>query len=416
MTEATPEGVPREAPVVERQDRPLIGEQGSRDAAARRPLDRYFLHPDAVRGEHRVDVLVDGDETYAAMLDAIGAAKTEILLETYIWTDDATGRKFVEALETRARAGLRVHAIIDGFGSLGLSETTRQHMRDADISLAVFHPVRPWRRRWAWPVRDHRKLLVVDGAVAFTGGLNIGDDYAPAAWGGRGWHDIHCRITGSAVANLRWQFFASWGHATGEHGEPPPLAAVLPQPRSADTARVQVLGIGGLRDRRRIRRHYQFAIRQAQHTVRIMAGYFIPDRGWRRLLRNAVKRGVDVRVMFPRRNDILAIQWAAHASYGSLLRAGVAVYEWLPSMLHAKVLSVDGAVCAIGSYNLDRRSLLLNWELSVLVGDESTARFLDRNFDTDLDHCVAIDRTSWAHRGIFQRMVERLFYILRRWL
>jgi cardiolipin synthase len=179
---------------------------------------------------------------------------------------------------------------------------------------------------------------------------------------------------------------------------------------------VQVLGIGGLRDRRRIRRHYQFAIRQAQHTVRIMAGYFIPDRGWRRLLRNAVKRGVDVRVMFPRRNDILAIQWAAHASYGSLLRAGVAVYEWLPSMLHAKVLSVDGAVCAIGSYNLDRRSLLLNWELSVLVGDESTARFLDRNFDTDLDHCVAIDRTSWAHRGIFQRMVERLFYILRRWL
>jgi cardiolipin synthase len=146
-----------------------------------------------------------------------------------------------------------------------------------------------------------------------------------------------------------------------------------------------------------------------------MAGYFIPDRSWRRLLRNAVKRGVDVRVMFPHQNDILAMQWAAHATYGALLRSGVAVYEWLP-MLHAKVLSVDGVVCAIGSYNLERRSLLLNWELRVLVGDEATARTLDRNFDADLDRCIAIDRTSWARRGLLRRLVERFFYALRRWL
>ncbi|HJX63201.1 MAG TPA: phospholipase D-like domain-containing protein, partial [Polyangia bacterium] len=107
---------------------------------------------------------------------------------------------------------------------------------------------------------------------------------------------------------------------------------------------------------------------------------------------------------------------AAHATYAALLRAGVAVYEWRPSMLHAKVLSVDGVVCAIGSYNLDRRSLFLNWELSVLVGDEETARTLDRNFDADLDHCVAIDCTSWARRGLLRRLVERFFYAFRRWL
>ena len=165
------------------------------------------------------------------MLDAIRAAKTEILLETYIWTDDATGRKFVEALECAPgwAAGPRDHRWI--WFARALRDDPTAHARRRHL-LAVFHPVRPWRRRWAWPVRDHRKLLVVDGSVAFTGGLNIGDDYAPAAWGGRGWHDVHCRLTGPAVANLRWQFFASWSHAIGERGEP------LPWQRFHDLRRV----------------------------------------------------------------------------------------------------------------------------------------------------------------------------------
>jgi cardiolipin synthase A/B len=379
-----------------------------------RSLDRYLLHPDAARPGHHVDVLVGGGETYGAMLGAIRTATTEILVETYIWTDDATGEKFVEALAERARAGLRIHVLVDGFGSLGLSDATRRRLRDAGVWLAVFNPVRPWQRRWAWSVRDHRKLLVVDGVVAFIGGLNIADEYAPTDWGGRGWHDVHARINGSAVSALRRHFFSAWRHATAEEGELPPLA--LPVPSCSGTARVQVLGIGGLRERRRIRRHYQFAIRQARATVRIMGGYFIPDRGWRRLLRNAVRRGVDVRVMFPHRSDVPAVRWAAHATYGSLLRAGVKVYEWLPSMLHAKVLSVDGRMCAIGSYNLDRRSLLLNWELSVIVGDDVTTGLLDRRFDADLARCIEIERVPWARRGILNRLVERFFYALRRWL
>jgi cardiolipin synthase A/B len=252
--------------------------------------------------------------------------------------------------------------------------------------------------------------------VAFTGGLNIADDYAPAAWGGRDWHDVHCRVTGPAVDDLRRQFVSAWRHASGENGKPPPLGLVPSPLQGTGTARVQVLGVGPLRGRRRIRQHFHFAVRQAQHTVRIMAGYFIPDRGWRRLLRNAVRRGVNVQVMFPHRSDISAVQWAARATYGALLKAGVKLYEWLPSMLHAKVLSVDGMVSSIGSYNLDRRSLLLNWELSVLVGDDATARDLDRRFDADLDRCVALDRATWARRGFFRRLVERFFYALRRWL
>jgi cardiolipin synthase len=381
-----------------------------------RSFDRYLLHPETARSGHRVDVLIDGGDTYPAMLDAIRTATTEILLETYAWTDDATGSKFVAALEERARAGLRVHALIDGFGSLGLSDATRQHMRDAGMRLAVFHPVRPWRRRWAWSVRDHRKLLVVDGAVAFTGGLNIADDYAPAAWGGSDWHDVHCRVTGPAVESLRREFSFAWRHARGEDVDSPPRTASPTTIELTGGARVQVLGVGGFLERRRIRRHYHFAVRQAQRTLRIMVGYFIPDRGWRRLLRNAVQRGVDVRVIFPHRSDVPAVQWAAQATYGALLRAGVKVYEWLPSMLHAKVLSVDSVVCAIGSYNLDRRSLLWNWELSVLVGNDAVATFLDRRFDADLDRCVAIEPSTWARRGLVQRLVERLFYALRRWL
>jgi len=384
--------------------------------AAERSLDRYLLHPGEARRGHRVEVYVAGGETYPAMLGAIRAAEREILIETYIWADDATGKEFVEALEERAQKRLDVYALIDGFGSLGLSESTRGRLRDAGVALAVFHPVRPWRRRWAWRVRDHRKLLVVDGTVAFTGGLNIANEYGPAAPSGRHWHDIHSRVTGPAVEDLRRHFFAAWRHATGKDVDQPALAREEPRPDRRDEARVQVLGLGGLRDRRRIRRHYHFAVRQARRTVRIVAAYFVPDRGWRRLLKNAVRRGVDVRVMFAHESDVPAVRWAARATYGELLRTGVSVYEWLPSVLHAKVLSVDGVICAVGSYSLDRRSLLLNWEMSLLVGDDMTARTLERLFDTDLERCVAIDGATWARRGVLERLVERLFYALRRWL
>ena len=349
------------------------------------------------------------------MLEAIRTAHREILLETYIWSDDTTGHLFIEAVVDRARAGVHVRVIIDGFGSRGLSGATRRRLIDGGVQLAVFHPVRPWRRRWAWSVRDHRKVLVVDGAVGFAGGLNIGDDYAPPEWGGGGWHDCHVRVRGPAVDDLRAHFFEAWRHARGYRASSSQAAR-----RSASGAAgadcVVVLGIGPLRHRRSIRRHYHYAIRQACRRVRIMAGYFIPDRGWRRLLRDAVRRGVDVAIMFPHSSDVDAVQWASRATYAALLRAGVRVLEWKPSVLHAKALSVDGAWSAVGSYNLDRRSLFLNWETSVLVCGAATALAIEARFEADAGQCVAIESAAWARRGLWYRILEAFYYAWRRWL
>src|SRR5262249_48475184 len=149
---------------------------------------------------------VDGAAAYPAMLEAIASATRSIDLETYIWNGDQTGERFVGALIERARAGVSVRAVVDAVGSYGLPETFRRALRESGATLAEFHPVAPWRRRWGWSVRNHRKLLVVDGRVAFTGGINIGDDYAPPAWGGNAWHDVHVRVEGPIVRDLQKAF------------------------------------------------------------------------------------------------------------------------------------------------------------------------------------------------------------------
>jgi len=165
-------------------------------------------------------VLVDGAETYPAMLAAILGARREVLLETYIFESDSAGRRFLHALCERALSGVTVRLIVDGAGSWNMSYADRDALLDAGVHLATFHPVGPWRRRWGWSIRDHRKLLVVDEEFAFTGGLNIGDEYAPREWNGKGWHDIHVRVQGPVVADLRRFFFDSWRYSSPE-GVPP---------------------------------------------------------------------------------------------------------------------------------------------------------------------------------------------------
>ncbi|HJZ89073.1 MAG TPA: phospholipase D-like domain-containing protein [Polyangia bacterium] len=383
-------------------------------AIARAPGDLYCLHPEAVVAGHRLAVLIDGAAAYPAMLDAIAAATRTIDLETYIFADDATGRRFADALIERARAGVTVRLVVDAVGSFDLSDPLRRQMVDAGVKLVDFHPVAPWRRRWGWSVRNHRKLLIVDGAVGFTGGLNIGDDYAPRAWSGRAWHDVHVQVEGPAVRDLQKQFLATWRHAADPpHG--PALARATPA--AIGPARAQVLASAGRRARRKIRRHYYHAMKRAREHIYVQASYFIPDRALRRVLRNAARRGVDVRVMLPHESDIPAVQYAAQATYTRLLRAGVRIYEWVPTMLHAKTLLVDGIWCAIGSYNFDRRSLTYNWELSVAIVDRATCAELGRAFEADQESsCLAIDPVTWARRGLWQRVLERFFYTFRRWL
>ena len=396
--------------------------------AAHRPApgERYCLTPHRMKPGHRLSVLVDGAEAYPAMLAAILGARREVLLETFIFESDATGKRFHHALCERALSGVSVRLMVDGAGSWNLSGADREALLDAGVQLATFHPVRPWRLRWGWSVRDHRKLLVVDEGLAFTGGLNIGDEYAPREWGGKAWHDVHLRVHGPVVADLRRSFFDAWRYASPDGvphrlTHPRPLPAKHPPeaivPAAAEgTGHVMALAIGRFRDRRVIEKHLQRAVSLSQTRVFIHSAYFIPNRRWRKTLRRAATRGVDVRVMVPHHSDVPGIVYASRHTYASLLRGRVRIFEYLPTMLHAKSIVVDGAWCSIGSYNLDQRSLQYNWEVALSIADDDVAFALEERFARDLVLCREIDPAQWLRRPLWQRILERVFYYFRLWL
>ena len=393
------------------------------------PGEHYCLTPHKLKPGHRLSVLVDGAEAYPSMLAAILGARREVLLETYIFESDATGKRFHHALCDRALSGVSVRLVVDGAGSWNLTDADRDALLDAGVRVATFHPVGPWRRRWGWSIRDHRKLLVVDEDVAFTGGINIGDEYAPREWDGKGWHDIHVRVHGPVVKDLRRYFFDSWRYASPDGTPRRPaalkIAANGPEPSGSEAAleqakseggRVQALAVGRFRDRRTIEKHLQRAVSLSRTRVFIHSAYFVPNRRWRKTLRRAATRGVDVRVMVPHHSDVPGIVHASRYSYASLLRGHVRIFEYLPTMLHAKTLVVDGAWCSIGSYNLDQRSLQYNWELALSIVDDEAAFALEERFARDLALCCEIDAAQWRRRPWWQRVKERVFYYFRLWL
>src|SRR4051812_42876950 len=369
---------------------------------------------------HRMRWLFGGAEAYPAMLHAIATARSEILLETYIWASDANGRRFVDAVCIKAQEGVRVRCVIDGAGSFGFSGDDVQRMRAAGVLLSIFHPVGPWRRHWGWQVRDHRKILIVDGRVGFAGGMNLGDDYAPVAWGGRGWNDVHAQIEGPVLRDLERLFEVTWDYAEPENwdGELPAPGRRIPEAVAihGSTMRVQALAVGRFFGRRIVQHHLQHAIAMAKERISIEAAYFIPNRMLRGALKRAARRGVDVRVMVPEHSDIPGLAHASRYTWTSLLKAGVRMFEWTRGMLHAKTLSIDGIWCTVGSYNLDARSLIYNWEVTLEVLDATAAGELEEKFREDLQFCHPVDPGAFRRRGLWDKVRERFFYYFRVWL
>jgi len=378
------------------------------------------LTPERMIPGHRVVLLFGGAQAYPAMLAAIASARSEILLETYIWATDANGRRFVDAVCIKAQEGVHVRCVADGAGSFGfVTGPDVERMRSAGVRLSVFHPVGPWRRRWGWQVRDHRKLLVVDGRVGFAGGMNIGDDYAPTDWGGRGWNDVQVQIEGPTVRELQRHFDMSWRYSTPWTFESQHEGRAIiadPPPIHGSTTRVQPLAIGRFLARRSIQRQLTHAIAAARKRIWIESAYFVPNRTLRAYLRRAARRGVDVRVITPRDSDVPFLGDASHYTWTTLLKAGVRLYEWLPGMLHSKTVCIDGAWSTVGSYNLDSRSLVYNWEVTLAVLDTAVAARLEEKFLLDLEMSEPVDPARWRRRGLLQKIRERFFYFFRLWL
>ncbi len=365
-----------------------------------------------------VVVLRDGAETYPAMLAAIAAATVSISLETYILAADGTGDRFKAALSERARAGVAVRLIYDAVGSFGLSDAWLDELREAGVEIIDFNPIRMWRRRYRLSYRDHRKILVVDDVVAFTGGLNIANDYAAVGDGGAGWHDMHCRVRGAIVRDLARMFRRTWLRAGGT----PYVLPTTPPRSDADDAPVRGRSIvrlidnTGLRQRTAMRRAYLHVIKHAQQRVLIQNAYFLPDRGVRRALARAARRGVDVRVIVPGKTDVQLVAWASLYVVRVLARRGVQVFHWPGPMMHAKTAVVDGTWSTIGSYNFDAQSRFNNLEVTVEILDADIGGELVRQFDADVPACTPYDGSFWSRQPWWRKVFAWLAFRLRRFL
>ncbi len=361
-----------------------------------------------------IDVLRSGDQTYPAMLGAIANARESILFEVYILVADKTGERFKQALLERARAGVTVRVIYDAVGSFGLAESWLAQLRAAGVEMIDFNPIAPWRTRWNLSHRDHRKLLVVDDAVAFTGGLNISNDYASLDDGGRGWHDMHCRVRGAAVLDLSRLFRRTWLRSGGAYYPAPAKASAAPG--VGGKSYVRLIENTKRRTKGAFRRAYLHVIKQARSHVLIQNAYFLPDLGLRRTLARAVRRGVKVSVMVPGHSDVKTIEYASEYVLRRLAGRGVEVLHWQGPMMHAKTAVVDGVWSTIGTYNFDAQSRWHNLELTLEILDPAIGDELVAEYDHDRASCVPYDEAAWQRLPWWHKALAWLGYRLRRFL
>jgi cardiolipin synthase len=366
-------------------------------------------------GAHRLALLKDGAQAFPAMLEAISRAKKTVCLETYILRADRIGGLFAGALAERARAGVEVSLLYDAWGS-SVPSSFVELMRAAGVRVLAYHPLRVMGRRreliGRLARRDHRKALVVDSRVGFTGGINISDDYAAIEDGGAGWRDTHLRLEGPAALELEYFFRQTWRRARGtpfderryggDGRRPDPLVSVVSSAvRRARTA---------------IRDAYLDAIRRAERRIWITNAYFLPQLRFLRALGDAAKRGVDVRVMVAGTTDVRAVLWASRSIYEKLLADGARLFEWRGRVLHAKTAVVDGTWATVGSSNLDAQSLRQNLEANAIVRHPAFAAALERMFEEDLGSCEEIVAERWQRRSAWHRATSWGAYLLRNWL
>ncbi len=364
-------------------------------------------------GDHRLLLLRDGREAYPAMLAAIGEAQQSICLETYILRDDAIGARFSTALRERARAGVEVSVLYDAFGS-SVSTAFLETLRGAGVRTLPFHPLRirgplgdALARFWR---RDHRKAIVIDGRRCVVGGLNIALAYAAPEEGGGGWRDTALRIEGPAAARIEQLFASTWLHEGGA-----PFRAVHSTVASADPA-LRIVESDLRPNRRFVRREYIDAIDGARSRVWLTHGYFLPPRATRQALVQAAKRGVDVRIILGGNTDVPAVLYAARSQYAALLRAGIRVFEWTATVLHAKTAVIDSRWSTVGSSNLDALSLLSNLEVNAFVVDAAFAQSMEAMFAGDQERSEEISEAWVRFTPLRERAAGWLLYLCRAWL
>lgn len=389
-------------------------------------LDRHLAFMQALDGDPLVagntaQLLIDGPRTYQAMFKEIEAARDHVNLETYILEEDEIGKKFADLLLAKQSQGIQINLMYDSVGALRTSKTFFEKLRAAGINVCEFNPVNPLEGRFfSLNNRDHRKLLIIDGIAGFTGGINISKVYSSGIFGKRGggktdesWRDTHIEIRGPAVADFQKLFIASWKkqncRAMADKEYFPHIVKqgdlVVKTIGSSPDTSLNMIYLGMLS-----------AISHAERSIYITMAYFVPDRQMIDALKEAVQRGVDVRLLLPGFSDYWITFHAGRSHYEELLRAGVRIYERRNALLHAKTAVIDGVWSTVGSSNMDFRSFLHNDEMNVIVLGSDFARQMRGMFQGDLEESVEIDLPAWRNRSPLDKFKEGIARLWEYWL
>jgi cardiolipin synthase A/B len=368
-----------------------------------------LLGPAIVQG-NTIKALQNGDEIFPNMLAAIAAATRTITFETYIYWSGEVGTRFADALIERARAGVQVHVMLDWVGSKRIDEKLIHLMKGVGIQVVRYHALR-WYSVARINNRTHRKVLIIDGEVGFTGGVGIADQWSGHAQDPDHWRDVHFRVAGPVVGQMQAAFLDNWIKTTGNvlHGD-----GYFPDLQTAGALDMQLFISSPSGGSASMRLMYLAAITAAERSIDIAAAYFIPDRLMAEELVKVCKRGVRIRVLVPdKHTDSQVVRIVSRREWGPLLESGVEIYEFEPTMLHTKMLIFDGFMVSVGSTNFDTRSFELNDEASLNIYDCGFATDMTRLFESDLARATRYRLENWRSRPLTQKAAEEILLPLR---
>jgi cardiolipin synthase A/B len=367
-----------------------------------------LLGPPLAAG-NRGETLINGDQIFPSMLGAIRGAKRSITFETYIYWSGGIGREFADALSQRARGGVRVHVLLDWVGSQKMEDAYIDEMRSAGVEIEKYHKPK-WYTLGKLNNRTHRKLLVVDGEIGFTGGVGIADEWSGHAQDRDHWRDTHFRIEGPAVAQMQAAFADNWTKVTGSVLDGPDY---FPELKPAGSQIAQVFKSSRDGGAESMHLMYLLAIAAATRSIQLSMSYFVPDAVSEQALLAALERGVRIQIIVPgEQSDAEAVRHASRARWGALLRAGAEIHEYQPTMYHCKVFVVDGLWVSVGSTNFDTRSFQLNDEANLNVYDRAFAQRQIAVFGDDLARSRRITYEEWAQRPWTEKLGERLLSLI----
>lgn len=360
----------------------------------------------AITTGNRIEHLNNGDEIFPAMLEAIRSAQKTITFETFIYWAGEIGQQFAEALAERARSGVRVQVLLDWAGSLKMDDDLLDLIERSGVDVHSYRPLR-WYHLNRLNNRTHRKILVVDGKVAFTGGVGIADLWLGNAEDQDHWRDIHFRLEGPVVSQVQAAFNDNWIKTTGEvlHGED-----FFPEQDQAGDIRAHMFISSPAGGSENMQLMYMLAITAAEKSIDLQAAYFVPDELITSTLLAAVERGVRIRIMVPDKHiDQQMVRFVSKALWGDFLHKGVEIHTYEPTMMHNKMLIIDERMVSVGSTNFDMRSFHLNDEASLNIYDHAFAEAMTRVFEKDIERCRHYDYAMWKTRPMKQRILERIF-------